>query len=277
MEQAGNAMSAREAFTHKASRDYRDINRRGWAELAAANSTSSRPFASEDLRHARTMLDPNRAIPWEEVRSVLCLAAAGGQQALLFAALGYEVVSVDLSPAQLRIDQDAALQHGLAIECLEGDMMDLSAVYHCRFDLVFQAVSACYVPDVRRVYREVAKVLRPRGLYRVEHWNPFHLQLSDEETWTGRGYQLATPHVQALAIPWYSPGASEATCVHFVHTMGDLLQGLCEAGFSMIAFDDATFPGRLDAPPGSQAHIAAYIPPFFTILSRLAETSGHAR
>jgi SAM-dependent methyltransferase len=262
-------MSTREFVPEIDASVYRTINERGWAQLAVGEHESSRPFGELELKHARKMLDPNGLIPWREVRSVLCLAAAGGQQAPLFAALGYEVVSADLSLGQLEKDQQVALKHGFAIECIQTDMMDLSSLYSCRFDLVFQAVSTCYVPDVRRVYREIARVLRPGGLYRVEHWNPFHLQLSDHETWTGRGYQIERPQCRAVGIPWYADDANEPTCVHFLHTMGDLLQGLCEAGFSMIAFDDSAYPASLQAIPGSQAHLAAYIPPFFTILSRL--------
>jgi len=112
---------------------------------------------------------------------VLCLACGGGQQAALFASLGYRVTLADISPDQLQIDRAVAEEYGLKIELVEADMLDLSRLHGRQFDLVYQAVSACYVPDVQRLYREVARVIKPGGWYRVEHWNPVQLQLPDDD------------------------------------------------------------------------------------------------
>jgi hypothetical protein len=38
--------------------------------------------------------------------------------------------------------------------------------------VVYQAPSMAYIPDVGRVYAEVARVLRTGGYYRVAHTNP---------------------------------------------------------------------------------------------------------
>src|SRR5262249_38927681 len=104
------------------------------------------------------------------VRQVLCLASAGGQQAPMFASLGCRVVSADLCPEQLERDASTAKRLGFEIECVECDMLDLSPLYGRNFDLVYQAVSACYAPNVAKLYAEVARVLKHGGFYRVEHW-----------------------------------------------------------------------------------------------------------
>lgn len=174
---------------------YAETNRWAWEYLAARKCDSSVAYGPEEFAHAREILDNEAWIPWPRVRSVLCLAAGGGQQALLFASLGCRVTSVDFSPTQLSLDRQVAQQYGWTIECVEADMMDLSVLHGRDFDLVYQAVSACYVPDVRRVYHEVAAVLRPGGVYRVEHWNSLHIQLSQTEMWNGSGYCLAHPQI----------------------------------------------------------------------------------
>jgi SAM-dependent methyltransferase len=247
---------------------YRRINQRGWARLADGGCSSSRAYNGAHFAQARAMLDPNDVIPWDEVRSVLCLAAGGGQQAPLFASLGREVVSADLSSEQLHRDEAVARRYGFNIECVQADMLDLSIMYGCGFDLVFQAVSACYVPDVGRVYREVAKVLRPGGLYRVEHWNPLHLQLADQCPWSGQAYQITRPQTSGAPIPWYEGSSREPTCLHFIHSLGDLFGGLCRAGFAVIDFSDTRDYADVAAAPGSDAHLASFMPPFFTLLSR---------
>ena len=98
----------------------------------------------------------------------------------MFASLDCRVTSVDLCPEQLQRDRMTADRYGLDLECLEADMLDLSALYGRAFDLVYQAISFCYVPDVSKLYAQVSRVLRSGGFYRVEHWNPVNMQLADD-------------------------------------------------------------------------------------------------
>jgi LPS sulfotransferase NodH/GT2 family glycosyltransferase/SAM-dependent methyltransferase len=255
--------------------NYREINQRGWEYLARHGCDSCQPYGRDEIVRARDWLDMKRWIDWNNANRVLCLAGGGGQQALLLASLGCTVTSLDLSSDQLATDRDTAKRYGLAIETIEGDMLDLSGVYGRDFDLVYQAVSACYIPNVRRLYQEVARVLRPGGLYRVEHWNPVHLQLADTRTADQSGYRIIRPQKAGDPLPWAVNGHAELggrpTCVHYIHPLNDLMGGLGDAGLDIIRFAECR-PGDISAKPGSHAHLAAYLPPFFTILARLTKT-----
>jgi SAM-dependent methyltransferase len=246
-------------------RDYKTVNRGGWTNLARTGCDSSKPFGPVEFRQARSWLDSNGWIPWREIRHVLCLASGGGQQAPLFASLGCRVVSADLSPEQLNRDRAAARRFGFAIECVEADMLDLSCLHGRDFDLVYQGVSACYVPDVRKLYREVASVVRPAGYYFVEHWNPVHLQL-DEPSWNGRAYQVSLPGKPGQSIPWTSPDG-EAICWHYWHSLSALIGGVCDAGFNLLRMSERQY-GDLSAEPGSDAHLTAYLPAFFSLFAQ---------
>jgi SAM-dependent methyltransferase len=260
--------------------DYRNINQRGWSHLALNGCDSSQPYGPQEFTQARKLLDHHNWIPWREIEHVLCLAASGGQQAPLFASLNCRVVSVDLCREQLRLDREVCDKYGLPIECIEADMLDLSPVYGRQFDLVYQAVSACYVPDVRKLYREIARVTRPSGYYRVEHWNPVQIQLSEEKPWTGTGYQIVRPQALRQPIPWVAAdstaGRSEATCWHYIHALSDLVGGVCDAGFNILRFAEDV-RGDVSSDPGSQSHLAQYLPPFFTLFARRRLTAHQDR
>jgi SAM-dependent methyltransferase len=245
------------------------MNRTGWEHLARNGCEFSLPCKREDLAYAAQILDPQLWIPWSRIGSVLCLASGGGQQGPLFASLGYEVTVVDLSPEQLRLDRVTAEQFGLELECIEADISDLSSLGKRQFDLVYQAVSACYLPNVRTVYEQVFRVLKPRGYYRVEHWSPIHLQLPQYGAWDGAAYRIVHPQVTGRPVQWrlwQDDGTEDPTCWHYIHPLDHLIGGLCEAGFSIDHFDEQQ-GGDLGAEPGSSAHLAAFVPPFFTIFS----------
>jgi SAM-dependent methyltransferase len=221
------------------------------------------------------MLDPDGWISWEEVRHVLCLASGGGQQAPLFASLDCRVVSADLSPEQLRHDQRTARRYGFEIECVEADMLGLSALYARDFDLVYQAVSACYVPNVRRLYAEISKVLKPGGYYRVEHWNPVSMQLSGDLRWTGRGYELTSTCISGWRQTWKSVDASTGAatvCWHYIHSLADLIGGLCDTGFHILNYAERG-QGDYSAAAGSGPHVEAFVRPFFTLYAQTAVDS----
>src|SRR5690606_39216034 len=109
-------------------------------------------------------------------QKVLCLAAGGGRQSALYASAGAAVTVLDLSREMLALDQQVARERKLAIRIVEGSMLDLTIFAPGEFDIVVQPVSTCYVPDVTAVYQQVARVVRPGGIYVSQHKSPTSLQ-----------------------------------------------------------------------------------------------------
>lgn len=207
--------------------------------------------------------DPTTALdPWVRAegvkgKDVLCLAAGGGRQGPLHQRAGARVTVVDLSEKQLEHDRRA----GLKTVC--ASIEDLSALPAAAFDVVLQPVSSCYVGDLPRAHAEVARVLRPGGLYVVQHKQPAGLQAPPD------GLRLALPYVDGLPLPvqsrateWREPGT-----VEFLHTLEAQLGGLCRAGF---VIEDVAEPPRGDAlaPEGSAGHRATFLPPYLRLKAR---------
>jgi SAM-dependent methyltransferase len=245
--------------------DYRSVNQRAWNVLSLLDDPPP-----VDAESARALLDPMEWIPWDEVRRVLCLASGGGEQGPLFATLGYEVTVADLSAGQLERDRQLARELGLTIECVEADMLDLSPLAGQHFDLVYQPVSACYIPDVDRLYHQVANVTSPGGYYNVVHWSPGQLQVDTQAPWDGSAYRVVRPAGTGEPIPWHSEETwtgERATCLHYSHSFGQLVGGLGHVGFDIVELREPNV-GDLAAEPGSEDHLAAYFPPFIHILAR---------
>jgi len=196
--------------------------------------------------------------PWD----VLLLATGGGQQSAVFGLLGTNVTSFDLTEGQLAGDRRAAEHFGYPLRTIQGDMRDLSALADEAYDLVFQEVSLGYVPDVRPVYREAARVLRPGSLYRVAHVDPV-TECVQEDSWNGHGYRIPVPFGSG---PAPSPGCD---AMFFRHLLSDAFNGLIEAGLCIRGvYEDPRHLQPTTAEPGSYAHLLTWGQIYFSIVAQ---------
>ena len=177
------------------------------------------------------------------------------------------VTVVDLSPAMLDLDRRMAKERGLSVRVVEASMDNLSALGDGEFEVVIQPVSTCYVPDVLAVYREVARVTMPGGLYVSQHKQPATLQA--EATGSARGYTLTEPYYRTGALPEVIAGClhREAGTLEFLHRWQDLVGGLCRSGF---VIEDLVEPlhAKPDAERASFAHRSEFLPPYVRIKAR---------
>jgi SAM-dependent methyltransferase len=256
-------------------------NARAWDRLADGQAALAVPAADEAFSDPRAWLGSGgpQGRPWLPERfdglEVLCLAAGGGKHGPLYAAAGGKVTVVDLSPAMLALDRAVARERRLDLEIVQGSMDDLAMLAASRFDLVIHPVSTCYLPQVARVFREVARVTRPGGLYVSQHKTPASLQVSLKPAAGGR-YEFIHPQAGASALPPVPPSRlREAGTQEFVHSLTALLGGICQAGFAIedVCEPDHTRPA---VAPGSFAHRAAFVPPYLRVLARRSARASNS-
>lgn len=252
------------------------VNRRVWDAMVDRGQAFTRPARDEEFAAPLAALDSRGWLGGSVAgRAVLCLASGGGRQGPLFAAAGAQVTVVDLSPAMLALDRQVAVERRLTLETVEASMDDLSMLPAAAFDVVYQPVSTCYVPDVARVYREVARVTAPGGIYISQHKQPASLQASLEPGLHG-GYQMSEPYYREGALPAVGQSrVREAGTHEFLHRWQQLVGELCRAGF---VIEDLVEPFHADAAaePGTFAHRACYVPPYVRIKARrLSQAAIH--
>lgn len=246
-----------------------DHNRRAWNRRAQAGERFTQPAPDEYFRDPRGTLDSRGWLP-ESLAGleVLCLGAGGGRQSPLFAVLGARVTVVDLSGEMLALDREVAGARGLTIDTVETSMDDLGMFAPGRFQLVWQPVSTCYVPDLAAVYQAVARVTAPDGLYISQHKQPVSLQ-GGVEAQVG-GYLVGEPYYRQAPLPEvHGSQHREPGTLEFLHRWEDLVGGLCRSGFVL---EDLVEPVHADpaAAPGTFAHRSLYLPPYVRLKARRA-------
>ncbi len=205
-----------------------------------------------------TVMSPHDVLADVEGKDVLCLACGGGQQSAVFSLLGARVTVFDLAQGQLQRDREAAAHYGYEVRTIHGDMRDLSSLDDESFDVVYGTALA-YVPDAREVYRQVASVLRPGGLYRTDCEQPAIRFL----TWDGSGYRISKPYIEKIE-------RREDGGIEFRHYIDDIFNGLLEVGFAVTQVEDLCRDVKPDAEaqPGTWDHVRTYVGGYFVVVAQ---------
>lgn len=247
-----------------------DHNARAWDKLARQRVALARPAADAEFSEPLKTVDP---LGWlgQSIadRQVLCLAAGGGRQGALYAAAEARVTVVDVSSEMLALDRAVAAERGLDVRTVQASMDNLSVLADRQFDIVIHPVSTCYVPEVAPVFREVARVTRPGGLYVSQHKSPVSLQAKPQAE--GDGLRLDEPYYRTGPMPAAEPcRVRENGTLEFLHRWEELIGGICRAGF---VIEDLVEPLHADekAEPGTFSHRSQYVAPYVRIKARRSE------
>ena len=229
-----------------------------WLNL---ESKKIQQYANGQLKPVPKPLDvmsPYNILSDVDGKDVLCLACGGGQQSAVFSLLGAKVTVVDLAQGQLNGDSEAAAHYGYKVSTIHGDMRDLSMLNEQSFDLVY-GTAVCYVPDAREVYRQVAKVLKPGGLYRCDWRQPsLHFLVQD-----GNSYTVAKPYCERDEL-------REDGGMEFRHYMDDIFNGLIELRLNIRQVVDLSryVKPSPEAPPGTWLHEWTYWGGMFVVVAQ---------
>jgi len=243
-------------------------NKAAWDRLAKTQDRLAKPARDKDFVNPLKSVD---GLGWlgDSIagKRTLCLAAGGGRQGPIYAAAGAVVTVVDISPAMLELDREVAAQRKLKLTTIEASMDDLSMLNDSSFDIVIHPVSTCYVPDIAKVYREVARVLVGGGIYISQHKQPVSLQ-ADPQSKQGE-YKVRHPYYSKEPLPQsVTPNlVREQGTVEYVHRWEEILGAMCRA--SMV-IEDVTEPlhAKADSPIDSFAHRSQFIAPYIRIKAR---------
>jgi SAM-dependent methyltransferase len=167
---------------------------------------------------------------------ILCLASGGGQQGPVLAAAGANVTVFDNSPRQLEQDRMVARREGLMLVMVEGDMRDLSSFDDGSFDLVFHPISNCFCPEIRPVWREAFRILRPGGVLLAGFNNPAVYIFDGPLAMKGEfevKYHLPFDATQLTEEERYYEFGNDSP-LEFSHSLEDQIGGQLEAGFHLI-------------------------------------------
>ncbi len=230
---------------------YQDVNARtvdGWCREGWEWGT---PISHEVWLRAKAgqwdvLLTPNKPVPHAWLgdlyaKRVLGLAAGGGQQMPIFAALGAQCTVLDYSRAQCESERMVAEREGYQTEIVCADMTQPFPFADASFDLIFHPVSNCYVAQVDPVFRECYRVLREGGVLVCGLDNGANYAFDEE-----KNTLCALPYDPLHDPALYAEAMRAGDGIQFSHTFEEQIGGQLRAGFVLTdVYEDTNRSGRL--------------------------------
>ena len=232
--------------------DYQDINAKtidGWIKDGWEWGI---PVSHETFEAAKNgdwdiHITPTKNVPHEWVgdvkdKRILGLASGGGQQMPILAARGACCTVLDYSDSQIKSERMVAKREKYSIEIIKGDMTKPLPFADGTFDMIIHPVSNCYARDVRAIWRECYRVLKPGGVLIAGMDNGVNFMFDSDETYVVNHFPFD---------PLSDPGQMKQLersegGVQFSHTFEEQIGGQLEAGFTITAvYEDTNRDGSL--------------------------------
>ena len=175
-------------------------------------------------------------------KKILGLASGGGQQMPIFAALGAKCTVLDYSEKQIESERLVAQREGYPIRIIRADMTKPLPFEDGEFDLIFHPVSNCYVREVRPIWKECYRVLKPGGflLSGVDHYINYIVDDEEKQIVNCLPFDPTINEEQRKQLERDDCG------MQFSHTLEEQITGQLEAGFTLLdLYEDTNGEGRL--------------------------------
>lgn len=147
-------------------------------------------------RTAKEVAFLQRTLALQPGSRILDLCCGWGRHSIALAALGYQVVGLDLSPTHIQMARDEAQKQGVAVHFIQSDMRDVPFQEH--FDAAINMFTAFgYLEsdeEDQRVLQAVSRALKPAGRFLMDTINREWLV----RNYQSRGWEAATPQGHLL-------------------------------------------------------------------------------
>ena len=232
--------------------NYQEINAKTIDQWIEEGWEWGKPITHETFEQARkgiwdVYLTPTKAVPHEWFgglagKKLLGLASGGGQQIPIFSALGVECTVLDYSEKQVESERMVAEREGYPVRVIRGDMTKRLPFQDGEFDVIFHPASNCYVEEVKPIFQECYRVLKPGGILLCGLDNGINFLVSDDERQI-----VNTLPFNPLKNPEQMKQLTDTDSgVQFSHTMEEQIGGQLEAGFVLThLYEDTNGEGYL--------------------------------
>jgi SAM-dependent methyltransferase len=217
-------------------RDTLELNRRGW-DAISSNYQAGTFISTEDIHYGPLGLGERSLGLLGEVagKRAIEIGCGGGQNAIVLANWGADVVGVDPSREQLKFARKLAREEGVQVRFEEGIAEDLGIFPDGIFDLAMSSYAFDYVTDLDSAFREACRILAPGGKLVLCLSHPWFAAVG----WYLIGEEDAKEIGEYASWrvdddwDWTYPDGTSARMRDRFRPLAEIVNGVIEAGFEL--------------------------------------------
>ncbi|MBU2441435.1 MAG: class I SAM-dependent methyltransferase, partial [Nanoarchaeota archaeon] len=171
-------------------------------------------------------------------KKILEVGCGGAQCSIAFAKKGAICTGLDISKNQLDYAEKIVKKNKVKVKLIKKDIQTLSGIKSNSFDIVFSAYALLYVPNLKKCFKEINRVLKTGGIFVFSHDSPFFLTLDAKTKKIVRSY-LRTGKQEEID---FGPDGSKHKFVFYNRKLSEIYNSLVETGFFVKKILEPYYP-----------------------------------
>ena len=120
-------------------------------------------------------------------KKILEIGCGGGQCSIAFAKQGAKCTGIDISKKQLEYAEKLAKKNKVNVKFILRSFQDLSKIKSNSYDIVFSAFAFQYSPNIKKVFKQINRVLKKKGLFVFSLDHPFSIVIYENRSYYDTG------------------------------------------------------------------------------------------
>lgn len=199
-------------------------------------------------------------------KRVLELGCGSAQCSIAFARQGATAIGIDFSVERLAVARRLVEREGVKVELRHGDLADLAFLRADSIDAVFSAYAFGFVEDLRRVFRQVHRVLRVGAPLVFSLPHPAYDVIDDDDPDEPLLVRRSYWDHETVDYEWHGISFTDHR-----HTIAELFAALVRSGFRV---DTILEPEPSPSGPRSQHWREAFLYVPRTLIVRARKEGG---
>ncbi|MBR9682839.1 MAG: class I SAM-dependent methyltransferase [Candidatus Aenigmarchaeota archaeon] len=162
-------------------------------------------------------------------KKILEIGCGGGQCSIAFAKEGANVTGVDISEEQLKYAENLAKKNKVKVKFVQSDVQTLKQFKSNGYDIVFSTWALQYIPDLKKCFKEVHRILKKNGLFVFSFGHPFHENINPKTTKLKYNYNKPGKVVETET--WAD--GKKHTFIMFKRRISDIYDAIVESGLTL--------------------------------------------
>jgi len=160
-------------------------------------------------------------------KKILEIGCGGGQCSIAFAKRGAVCKGLDICVEQIKYAKELAKKEKVNVDFSTKNIKNLEGIKSNSYDIVFSAFALQYIPNLKKCFKEVNRVLKKNGLFVFSFDHPFYSSLDPKTSKLVLNYNK----LKICSQETIRPDGSKIEFIAYTHKISETYKCLVDNNF----------------------------------------------